>query len=133
MYVRKKKNRSGSTSVVVVSKQTGRYKELHVVGVSCNPVHIEELYQQGLTWIKSRTNLPNIPDIFAQHAKEKFEQDNIESFFNHIENILLNGCQLILNQVFRLIGFDTIKDNEFRQLVISRILVLRTEYKYASH
>ena len=28
MYVRKKHNRSGSTSVVVVSKASGKYKEI---------------------------------------------------------------------------------------------------------
>ena len=118
MYVRKKKNRSGSTSVVVVSKQSGRYKEVYIAGVSSNPVTIEALYQQGLSWVKRQTGII-APDIFAQHEKEKFDQYNADYFFDNIENIMLNGTELILNQVFNLIGFDKIEDTEFRQLVIS--------------
>ena len=33
MFVRRKKNRSGSTSVVVADKSSGRFTELHVIGV----------------------------------------------------------------------------------------------------
>ena len=115
------KNRSGSISVVVVSKQSGRYREVHIVGVSSNPVTIDELHRQGLLWIKEKTSLSDMPDIFEQHEKEKFERDTVDHFFNHIEHILLNGTQLILNHVFKLTGFDRIEDQEFRQLVISRI------------
>ena len=121
MYVRKKRNRSGSISVVVVSKQSGRYSEVHVVGVSSNPATIEELYRQGLLWIKGKRAVSDMPDIFEQYEQEKFERDVVDYFFNNIEHILLNGAQLILNQVFKLTGFDRIEDPEFRQLVITRI------------
>lgn len=33
MFVRRKKNRSGTTSVVVVDKHGGKFKELHTVGI----------------------------------------------------------------------------------------------------
>ena len=120
MYVRRKRNRSGSTSVVIVSKQSGRYKEIHVVGVSSDSATIETLERQGRQWIKQKTGLP-LFDIFEQHENEKFERYNVDYFFNNIENILLNGTQLILNRVFDLTGFDRIEDSEFRGLVISRI------------
>ena len=118
MHVRKKRNRSGSISVVVVSKKSGRYKEIHVVGTSTEPAIIASFYQEGLSWINQRNALP---DIFDQFEKMKFERDNAEYFFNHIENVLLNGTGLILNRVFKLIGFDRIEDHVFRQLVVSRI------------
>jgi transposase len=118
MHVRRKRNRSGSISVVVVSKQSGRYKEIHVVGTSTEAATIESFYQQGVCWIKQRNALPN---IFGQYEKMKFERDNAEYFLGHIENVLLNGSGLILNRVFKLIGFDRIEDLEFRQLVVSRI------------
>ena len=41
MHVRSKKNRSGSISVVVVDKSSGRYKELHTVGVPKEESKIE--------------------------------------------------------------------------------------------
>lgn len=34
MFVRKKKNRSGTISVVVVDKHGGKFKELHTIGVA---------------------------------------------------------------------------------------------------
>ena len=118
MFVREKKNRSGSVSVVVVSKQSGRYRELHVAGVSSDSATIAMYRQQALLWIKQKSGMP---DMFIQYANEQFERDSIVYFFNHIENILLNGTQLILNQVFKLIGFDRIEDTVFRQLVIARL------------
>jgi len=121
VYVRRKRNRSGSISVVVVSKQSRRCREVHVVGVSSDPVTIEELHRQGLLWIKEKTALSDMPDIFEEYEKEKFDRDAVDYFFNQIDQILLNGTQLILKQVFKLTGFDRIEDHEFRQLVISRI------------
>ena len=101
MFVRKKKNRSGSISVAVVSKQSGRYREIHVVGVGSDPLTIEKYRREGLLWIKQHSGLP---DMFLQYEKEKFERESAEYFFGNIENILLNGTLLILNQVFKLIG-----------------------------
>ena len=118
MHVRRKKNRSGSTSVVVVSKQSGRYREVHVVGTSSDAATIDAFYQQGISWIKQKTGLP---DIFGQYEKQKFDRDNAAYFLGNIENVLLNGPILILDRVFKLIGFDRIGDRVFRQLVISRI------------
>jgi transposase len=118
VFIREKRNRSGSISVVVVSKQLGRYREVHVVGVSSDPATIIRFHQQGLLWIKQKTGLP---DLFDSYTEEQLEQERIDSFFSHIENILINGPQLILNQVFKLIGFDRVEDPVFRQLVVSRI------------
>jgi hypothetical protein len=89
-----------------------------VVGTSTEPATIESFYQQGLSWINRRNALP---DVFDQYEKMKFERDNAEYFLGHIENVLLNGSGLILNQVFKLIGFDRIEAHEFRQLVVSRV------------
>ena len=52
MFVRKKKNRSGTTSVVVVDKHGGKFKELHTVGIANSDEEIEKLLIQGKAWIK---------------------------------------------------------------------------------
>ncbi|KAA6317407.1 hypothetical protein EZS27_032432 [termite gut metagenome] len=44
-----------------------------------------------------------------------------------IENILLNGAQLILNQVFKLVGFDKIGDEILKHLVVYRICQPRSK------
>jgi len=42
-------------------------------------------------------------------------------FLSNVENILLNGPQLILNEVFRLSGFDAIDDEILKQLAVARL------------
>ena len=36
MFVRRKKNRSGSISIVVVDNHGGKFKELHTVGIAAD-------------------------------------------------------------------------------------------------
>ena len=77
MFVRKKPNRSGSTSVVIVDKRAGKVRYLKTIGISSDPKEIEDL--------------------------------------------LLNGAQMILNQLFDTIGFTAIADEILKHLVVSRI------------
>lgn len=48
-------------------------------------------------------------------------------FLSNIENVLLNGVQLILNPVFKSIRFDRIEDDILKHLVISRICQPRSK------
>lgn len=59
-------------------------------------------------------------DVFEIHEKELEEKYIIEYLLSNVENIL-NGTQLILNQVFKLVGFDAIEDEILKQLVIARL------------
>ena len=52
MYVRTKDNRSGSTSVVVVSKASGKYKEIKSFGSSTSEEEIGSLCDKAATWIR---------------------------------------------------------------------------------
>jgi hypothetical protein len=49
MFVRRKKNRSGSTSVIVCSKERGKFRELQTIGVSSDAEEIKGLQRQGQT------------------------------------------------------------------------------------
>lgn len=118
MFVRKKKNRSGSVSVVVTSKEGGKFKELKTIGVSSDPLEIDRLYREGKLWIEQRCGYM---DMFALQDKEDFQRNATEYFFNQIENVILNGPQLVLEPVFNLIGFDKLGDPILKHLVISRI------------
>ena len=118
MFVRKKNNRSGTVSVVIVSKQSGIYKEVLTLGTSSKESEITEFVEQGKDWIRHQNSLP---DMFDKYEREKAERETIEYFLNNIENILLNGTQLILNRVYCLIGFDKINDSILKDLVVARI------------
>lgn len=118
MFIRNKKNRSGTTSVVVVDKSGGFSREIKTIGVSKDPSEIESLNLQGKKWIASHCGQP---DIFELYEKEREEKQVAEYLLSNIDNILINGTQLILNQVFKITGFDTINDDILKHLVIARL------------
>jgi len=47
MFVRQKKNRLGTTSVVVVTKSHGIFKELKTIGASDDRIQIEKFINQA--------------------------------------------------------------------------------------
>lgn len=47
MFVKKKRNRSGSVSVVVAEKLSGKYTELITIDISSDESKIESLVMQG--------------------------------------------------------------------------------------
>ena len=51
MFVRKKRNRSGTTSVSVVFKNGRTFKEVHHLGSSADPAEIQRMYNEGREWI----------------------------------------------------------------------------------
>ena len=118
MFLRKKKNKSGSTSVVVVDKSSGKPVELKTIGISSDEKKISDLYDLGKKWILDNHGHP---DMFAAYEKEREEKEVVERLLSNVENILLNGTKLILDRVFELVGFDAIKDDIFRALVVARI------------
>jgi hypothetical protein len=56
MFVRKKNNRSGSTSVVVVDKSGGKIHYLKTIGVSSDETEIAELYRRGKKWVSDHNS-----------------------------------------------------------------------------
>jgi len=118
MFVRKKKNVSGIVSIQIIDKSKGRYHVVKTIGSSANTSTIESLYLKGRKWISSHLGEQ---DIFEAYDKSLEERQVTEYLLSNIENILLNGVQLILNNVFKLTGFNLIEDEIFRQLVIARL------------
>ena len=118
MFVKKKKNRSGTISVVVAEKNRNRYKEHVTIGISSDPIQIEEYVRQGKEWIRRKSGIAN---IFADTEGRVREMSETEQFLANIENILVNGDSLILDRIFDKIGFDNIEDEVFRRLVFARL------------
>jgi hypothetical protein len=118
MFIRKKKNRSGSTSIVVIDKSNGRFRELKTIGISADEKVISELCQAGKRWISEQKGER---DMFTVYERQREEKQAVDYLLGNIENILLNGTQLILNRVFRLVGFDEIDDGILKHLVAARL------------
>ena len=77
MYVRKKHNRSGSTSVVVVSKASGRYKEVKTFGSSFLESEIEILCQKANDWIHSAGGMQHELDFDDRKGREIEETERV--------------------------------------------------------
>jgi hypothetical protein len=118
MFVRKKPNRSGSTSVVVVEARNSKVCYLKNFGTSSEAKEIEELFFQGKKWMEDQLGQR---DLFLEYARKVEEREVVENLLSKVENILINGTQMILNPVFDNIGFNSIDDGILRHLVVSRI------------
>ena len=47
MFIKRKKNRSGTISVVVAEKNSGIYKELITIGIAKGPEDLDSLMSKG--------------------------------------------------------------------------------------
>ncbi len=112
MFVRKKKNKSGSTSIQIIKKLKGKYKVVKTLGSSKDKEEIKELYNQAQE---------AIPKMFNQLTfyEEKITSPNIRELNN--DSIRVIGPELIFGKIFNYIGFNKIKDELFKDLAISRI------------
>lgn len=118
MFVRKKKNPSGIVSIQIINKNFGKYSVIKTIGSSSDPATIDSLFKEGQRWIDNHLGYV---DIFEQAEKEKEEKQIVEYLVSNIESILINGTQLILDKVFKSIGFDQIGDDILKHLVIARL------------
>ena len=68
MFVKRKKNRSGTTSVVVAEKSRGNYKELVTIGIAKDSNKGSKNFISGLKLIAyvSTGQLANVSDIILQ-------------------------------------------------------------------
>lgn len=112
MFVRKKKNKSGVISVQVVDKSTGKYRLVKTIGSSNDSTEIERLFKDGHDFIRHYRGQQTIN--FAGHSfKDAVKQS--------INNIIIEGINLLLGRIYSEIGFDQVKSDLLRQLVLVRL------------
>ncbi len=116
MFVRRKKNKSGSTSVQIVDKSSGKYVLLQTVGSSSDSTEIDFLISKGKRIIATYGGQSVIP--FDRDKELEF----VDTFLQCLDSMNLIGPELLLGQIFDVIGFNAIEDNLFRHLVITRIV-----------
>ena len=119
MFPRKKKNRTGTISVVVVDKSRGGFKEVRRFGVAKTEEEADHLFVKASEWVRRFGGQQEID--FAQSSVIEQEFLESERVLSNISAVVLNGPQQILNQVYDSIGFNRIKDEILRHLVIARI------------
>jgi hypothetical protein len=116
MFVRKKRHRSGTISIVVVDKSSGGFREVKNFGVASADEEIDALCKKAQQWILHYGG----QQLLDFDGDNKTEAD-VAYALSNITSLLLNGPQQILNKVYKSIGFDTIGDDILRHLVIARV------------
>ena len=95
MFVRKKKNRSGSVSVVVVDKSRGRFREIRQFGVAYTEAEADALASQARLWIRHYGGQQQI-DFEGEAVGTA---SDVDSFVGRIGGLSINGTNLLLSQV----------------------------------
>ena len=114
MFVRQKPNKSGIISVQVIAKINGKSKLIKTIGSSKDLLEIKELVKEGYRYI-STFGGQRILDFTDENSLYKSVLQSINS---HTEV----GTQLLLGKILDDIGFNAIKDDLFRRLVLSRLV-----------
>jgi len=115
MFIREKRNSSGSVSVQIISKSTGKYKVVKTIGSSSNDQEILKLVYLGKQEIER---------ISCQRKLFVSKNDTIvEQVFSVLNNadIRTVGPEIIFGKIYDHIGFKAIPEDLFRHLVIARL------------
>lgn len=115
MFVRPKKNASGSVSIQIISKARGRYKVVKSLGFATAQQEIERLTRMAEQEIERLSEpLPLFSsqnDVLVEKVFESLHNSSIQTV----------GPELVFGKIFDFIGFNQIGDELFRHLVISRL------------
>jgi len=115
MFIREKRNSSGSVSVQIISKSSGKYKVVKTIGSSSNEQEILKLVYLGKQEIE---RISCQPKLFVS------ENDTIvERVFSVLNNadVRTVGPEIIFGKIYDHIGFKAIQEDLFRHLVIARL------------
>jgi len=117
MFVRKKKNKSGSVSIQIIQKIEGNNKVVKSVGCSREEKEINFLVRKAYL---------EITKIQKQQIHDFGYGETDKKILEFVEGKSINrtsvGANIILGKIFDSIGFNKIKEPLFKKLVIARIV-----------
>ena len=115
MFIRKKKNKSGSRSVQIISKTDGKYKVVKTIGSSFDEKDIELLVLQAKQEIE---RIKSQPGLFISESDLL-----VESIFQGLSNASVKtvGPEIVFGSINDKIGFGILNEELFRHLVIARL------------
>ena len=114
MFVRKNKNRSGSISVQIISKSTGRYKVIKTIGSGKTEQEIQKLIYLADQEVE---RLSHQPKLFV--SERDIIVDQVFSSLGNA-NIKTVGPELIFGKIYDNIGFNAINE-DIEQRKIQRL------------
>ncbi|MBR9998691.1 MAG: transposase, partial [Cyclobacteriaceae bacterium] len=124
MFVREKKNKSGTVSIQIIDKSSGSYRVAKTVGSSSDPEEIAYLRKKAYTII---------PTLIGQTSID-FRSDTTKEFVNNLKRVKtsqvqVDGPERVFGKIFDNIGFGEISEELFRHLVITRLIAPGSKLK----
>ena len=124
MFVREKKNKSGTVSVQIIDKSSGSYHVAKTVGSSSDPEEIAYLRKKAYTII---------PTLIGQTSID-FWSDSTKEFVKNLKKVKtsqvqVDGPEKVFGKIFDDIGFGAIEQDLFRHLVITRLIAPGSKLK----
>jgi transposase len=117
MFVRKKRNKSGSVSVQVIDKSNG-YQVVKTVGSSRDKCEINRLVEAGRCYIERRSGQ------YSLFPRDEHDNAVVLDFVQSLGNASIRtvGPELVFGKLFDEIGFDAIPEGLFRDIVVTRLV-----------
>lgn len=115
--MRRKKNKSGSVSIQIISKRHGRYIVAQTIGCATDP---DEIMKLLLIAKDAITNPGYQQKLFSTKSSDDLA---IENFLEKIANSDIHtvGPELIFGSLFDRIGFNIVPNELFRHIVLARL------------
>lgn len=128
MFVRKKKNKSGSVSIQIIHKVGRTNKLVQTVGSSSDELELRELFKEAHRRIPSLQKQPSFHFLNT-------EDETILNFTKTLSNAHIKavGAELIFGALFDSIGFNVVHDQLFKDLVLSRIIYQGSKLKLTEY
>ena len=115
MFLRKLKNRSGSTSVQIISKANGKYRVIKTIGSGYDEQTIQKLLYLGTQELERLSEQKGLfvseTDTIVEHVFESLRNASIKTV----------GPEIVFGKIYDYIGFGAIGEDLFRHLVIARL------------
>jgi transposase len=115
MFIRRKPNSSGSTSIQIICKIFSRYKVYKTIGCGFTQKEIEKLEILGKQEIE---NISKQPKLFVSEGDTAIEMAYAALSNSSIRTV---GPEIIFGRIYDYIGFNQINEELFRHLVIARL------------
>ena len=115
MFCRRKPNKSGTYSIEVVAKKSGKNVVVQRFGTSRNESELRSLERKAKQWIDDQQG-PKLPFEWER-------DDVISDFMSTLSNsqVRVHGPELVYGSLYDQIGYDAIVDVMFRHLVVCRL------------
>lgn len=124
MFVRKKRNTSGSVSVQIIEKVKGAYRVVRTVGSSKDAAEIARLCDRAyheMPLLRRQLTLNLL------HEEDRLVLDALQR--TSTLDIRVIGPERVFGALFDRIGFGAIKDELFRHLVVARLVYPTSKLK----